>query len=70
MVKYGVDFSTMTEMANGDIGYRITGAFRSVWNIPAIISSGAAASVLSAFMAYIPTRRALKMPITWSLRFE
>jgi ABC-type lipoprotein release transport system permease subunit len=70
MVKYGIDFSAMTESMNGDIGYRITGAFRSAWNIPVIICSGIAASILSACMAYIPARRALKMPVTESLRFE
>jgi ABC-type lipoprotein release transport system permease subunit len=70
MVKYGIDFSAMTETMNGDIGYRINGAFRSVWNIPVIIGSGLAAAVLSACMAYIPTRRALNMPVTESLRFE
>lgn len=70
MVKYGIDFTTMTENMNGDIGYRIAGAFRSAWNIPVIIISGIAATILSACMAYIPTRRALKLPITESLRFE
>jgi ABC-type lipoprotein release transport system permease subunit len=70
MVKYGIDFSSMTESMNGDIGYRIMGVFRSVWNIPVIIGSGVVATILSACMAYIPTRRALKLPITESLRFE
>jgi ABC-type lipoprotein release transport system permease subunit len=70
MVKYGVDFTAMTESMNGDIGYRITGAFRSAWNIPTIIISGAVATVLSSCMAYFPTRRALNMPVTESLRFE
>jgi ABC-type lipoprotein release transport system permease subunit len=70
MVKYGVDFSAMTESMGGDIGYRITGVFRSAWNIPVIIGSGIAATVLAACMAFFPTRRALKMPITESLRFE
>lgn len=70
MVKYGIDFSSMVESMNGDIGYRITGAFRSAWNIPVIIGSGLAATVLSACMAYFPSRRALKLPVTESLRFE
>ncbi|MDR2098303.1 MAG: FtsX-like permease family protein [Spirochaetaceae bacterium] len=70
MVKYGIDFSGITEAMNGDIGYRITGAFRSAWNIPVILCSGLAATALSACMAYFPARRALKMPVTESLRFE
>jgi ABC-type lipoprotein release transport system permease subunit len=70
MVTYGVDFSAMTEAMGGDIGYRVTGVFRSTWNIPVIIGSGIAATILASCMAFFPTRRALKMPITESLRFE
>jgi ABC-type antimicrobial peptide transport system permease subunit len=70
MVNYGLDFSAMTEATGGDIGYRIAGAFRSAWNIPVIIGAGIAATILASCMAFFPTRRALKMPITESLRFE
>jgi ABC-type lipoprotein release transport system permease subunit len=70
MVKYGVDFTSMTESMGGDIGYRITGVFRSAWNPPAILGSGVVATILAACMAFFPTRRALKMPVTESLRFE
>ncbi|MDR2630737.1 MAG: FtsX-like permease family protein [Spirochaetaceae bacterium] len=70
MVKYGLDFTAMTESMGGDIGYRLTGVFRSAWNIPVIIGSGIIAPILASCMAFFPTRRALKMPITESLRFE
>jgi ABC-type lipoprotein release transport system permease subunit len=70
MVEHGVDFSAMTSSMGGDIGYRVNGVFRSAWNPPAIVLSGIAATVLSAVMAFFPTRRALKMPITESLRFD
>jgi ABC-type lipoprotein release transport system permease subunit len=70
MVNYGLDFTAMTEAAGGDIGYRVTGIFRSAWNIPVIAGSGIAATILSSCMAFLPTRQALKMPITESLRFE
>jgi ABC-type lipoprotein release transport system permease subunit len=70
MVNYGLDFSAMTEATGGDIGYRIAGTFRSAWNIPVIIGAGIAATILASCMAFFPTRRALKMPITESLRFE
>jgi ABC-type lipoprotein release transport system permease subunit len=70
MVNYGIDFSAMTEATGGDIGYRVAGVFRSAWNIPVIIGSGIAATILASCMAFFPTRRALKMPITESLRFE
>jgi ABC-type antimicrobial peptide transport system permease subunit len=70
MVKYGLDFSALTETMGGDIGYRVTGIFRSAWNIPVIAGSGVIATILAACMAFFPTRRALAMPVTESLRFE
>jgi ABC-type lipoprotein release transport system permease subunit len=70
MVKYGIDFTAMTEAMGDDIGYRVTGIFRAAWNIPVIFGSGIIATVLAACMAFFPTRRALKMPVTESLRFE
>jgi ABC-type lipoprotein release transport system permease subunit len=70
MVESGVDFTAMTESMGGDIGYRVNGVFHSAWNVPMIIATGIVAALLSACMAFLPTRRALKMPITESLRFE
>ncbi|MCL2127069.1 MAG: FtsX-like permease family protein [Treponema sp.] len=70
MVKYGLDFSAMADTLSGGIGFRTTGIFRSVWNIPLVIGSGIVATLLSSCMAFFPTRKALKMPITDSLRFE
>jgi ABC-type lipoprotein release transport system permease subunit len=70
MVNYGIDFSAMAKSMGGDIGYRISSSFRSSWNVPVIIGSGIVAMAVSACMAYLPTRRALKMPVTESLRFE
>jgi ABC-type lipoprotein release transport system permease subunit len=71
MVKYGIDFSAMADVLDGNgIGFRTTSLFRSMWNVPVIIGSGIAATLISAFMAFFPVRRALKMPITESLRFE
>ena len=70
MVEYGLDFSAMADTLSGGIGFRTTGEFRSVWNIPVIIGSGIIATLLASCMAFFPTRRAVKMPITDSLRFE
>jgi ABC-type lipoprotein release transport system permease subunit len=70
MVVNGIDFSAMADTLSGGIGFRTTGIFRSVWNIPLTIGSGIVATLLASCMAYIPTRRAVKMPITDSLRFE
>ena len=70
MVKYGIDFSGISDIMGGDLGYRTTGLWRSVWNVSVIIGSGIVATLLASFMAFFPTRRAVKMPITNSLRFE
>jgi ABC-type antimicrobial peptide transport system permease subunit len=70
MVKYGVDVSAMADSLGGGVGFRVASLFRSMWNYPVIIGSGFAAMLVAALMAYFPTRKALKMPITDSLRFE
>jgi len=71
MVKYGIDFSAIADIMGGEgIGFRTTSSFRSIWNVPVIIGSGLIATIISSCMAFFPTRRALKMPITDSLRFE
>jgi len=71
MVKYGIDFSAFVDIMGGEgIGFRTTSSFRSIWNVPVIIGSGIIATIISSCMAFFPTRRALKMPITESLRFE
>ncbi|MDR1785822.1 MAG: FtsX-like permease family protein [Spirochaetaceae bacterium] len=70
MVNTGIDLSAMTEAMGGDIGYRVNGFFRSAWNIPVIAGSGVLATVISAVMAFFPTRKALSMAITDSMRFE
>ncbi|MDR1747648.1 MAG: FtsX-like permease family protein [Spirochaetaceae bacterium] len=70
MVQYGIDYSGMVEAAGGDFGYRLTSFFRSAWNPPVIAGTGIVATLLSSVMAFFPTRRALRMPITDSLRFE
>ncbi|MDR0447200.1 MAG: FtsX-like permease family protein [Treponema sp.] len=70
VVKYGFDFSAMAETLSQGIGFRTTGNFRSVWNVPVIIGTGITATLLASFMAFFPTRKAVKMPITNSLRYE
>jgi ABC-type lipoprotein release transport system permease subunit len=70
MVKYGVDFSQMMEQMGGNMGYRVAGNFRGTWKLDTIIGSGVVATLLSSLMALLPARRAAKMEITESLRFE
>jgi len=70
MVKYGIDYSAMSDSMSGNYGYRVAGAFRSAWNIPVIVICPLVAVILSSLMAFLPTRRALAMPVTEALRFE
>ena len=70
MVKHGLDFSAMADTLGGGIGFRVTTVMRSAWNIPIIFGAGIFATLLAACMAYFPTKRAVRMSITDSLRFE
>ena len=70
MVAYGIDYSGMSKEMSGDYGYRVVAYFRSAWNPLVIVFSGVVATILSAAAAIPPTLRALKMPVTESLRFE
>jgi len=70
MVKYGIDYSSMTKALNGDIGYRVATSFRSAWNAASIVATFIGATVLSGLMAVAPAARALRLPVTESLRFE
>ncbi|MFP3040208.1 FtsX-like permease family protein [Treponema primitia] len=70
MIKYGIDYSAVSDQMGGDFGYRIAASFKSAWNVPVIFLSGVVATILSSLMAFLPVKRALKMPVTESLRFE
>lgn len=70
LVKYGIDFTAMGELMPDGIGFRTTAIFRSTWNPAVIIGSGIVATLLSSLVAILPTRQAVKRPITESLRFE
>jgi len=70
MVHYGLDVSAMAEALGGGVGFRVTTHYHSMWNVPVIIGSGIVATIVAALMAFIPTRRAVKMRITDSLRFD
>ncbi|MFQ3620934.1 MAG: FtsX-like permease family protein [Spirochaetales bacterium] len=70
MVNYGIDYSSMVRELGGDYGYRITSLFRSAWNPVTIFASGLGATLIAALLSILPTLRALRMPVTESLRFE
>jgi ABC-type lipoprotein release transport system permease subunit len=68
IVRWGVDFSALTR--DMDIGYRVAGVMRGAWNPTAFVRAFFFGIILSIIVAFIPTRRALKMPITECLRFQ
>ncbi|MDR2793133.1 MAG: FtsX-like permease family protein [Treponema sp.] len=70
MVAYGWDFSEMMDQLGGNMGYRVAGNFRGTWKPATVIGSCVVATILSSFMAFFPTRRATKLSIAESLRFE
>ncbi len=70
MVAYGIDYGSIAKEVGGDFGYRIAAVFKSAWNPPVIALSGVVATLLCAASALLPSLRALRMPVTDSLRFE
>ena len=71
MVKYGMDFSAMSEMmGEGGLGFRVINEYRSTWLWGVIFGSGVVATLMSFLIAWFPTRKALKLSITDSMRFE
>lgn len=61
LVAKGLDFRFMVE--DMDMGYRITGIFRGIWNFGTMGAAFAAGIILSGVVAYFPTRKALKLSI-------
>lgn len=70
MVNHGIDYSAIGKDLGWDYGYRITSLFRSAWNPFTIAASGIVATFLSSLLSIPPILRALRMPVTDSLRFE
>lgn len=68
MVKYGLDYSGI--LGRMDIGYRITGVFRSAWDFKSMILAFFFGVIVSMLVAFIPANRALKMEITDCLKYQ
>lgn len=68
MVNVGIDFGLL--MRDMDMGYRIQSSFRGTWSASTIITAFFFGSILSMLVAWIPTRRALKMDIPSCLRHQ
>ena len=67
MVKYGINWGILMRDI-GDVGYRITGASRGVWNINMIVIAFIAGIVISALTSIYPARVASRMEPTEALR--
>ncbi len=68
LVNTGINFGFL--MRDMDMGYRIQSILRGTWNIRAIAIAFFAGFLLSMLVAWIPTRRALKMDIPSCLRHQ
>jgi ABC-type lipoprotein release transport system permease subunit len=68
MTTFGMDFSALSRQT--DIGYPVAGVLYGVWDASSFVVAGILGVVLSALLVIGPTRRALKLPITESLRAE
>ena len=66
-IKYGINWGIMMRDI-GDIGYRITGVSRGVWNIHMIVIAFIAGIVISALTSIYPAWVASKMEPTEALR--
>ncbi len=68
LVNIGIDYSAL--MRDADMGYRITGIMRGLWSVRTIMTAFFTGVFLSVLMAFIPTRKALKLQITDALRYQ
>jgi putative ABC transport system permease protein len=68
LVEWGWDFTPMIKEI--DIGYRISGVFRSMWNFTSMLRAFFAGILIAMAVALIPIRSALRMQITDCLRDE
>lgn len=68
LVYIGVDFGFLIRQM--DIGYRVSGVMYGAWSPSTFVQAGIVGVLLAVACAIGPTRRALRLPITESLRAE
>src|SRR6056297_476201 len=68
LVNHGIDYSAL--MRDSDMGYRITGIARGLWNFRTIFTAFITGVIMSVVVALIPTSKALKMQVTNALRYQ
>jgi ABC-type lipoprotein release transport system permease subunit len=68
LVAVGLDFSSLVRQT--DIGYRISGVLYGAWSPWSFVGAAVLSVAVAVVCAVGPTRRALRLPITESLRAE
>jgi ABC-type lipoprotein release transport system permease subunit len=67
LVTRGIDYSAF--MQQGDMGYRFAGIAYGIWNPGTFMTAFVVGVLMALFVAWLPTRRALKLEIPVCLRF-
>lgn len=68
LVNVGIDLGFL--MRDLDMGYRIQSIMKGAWSLSTLVTAFLFGTILSMLVAYIPTRRALKMDIPSCLRHQ
>jgi len=68
LVKYGIDYSSI--LKEMDSGYRVATIMRGTWSMSSFVSAFFFGLFISVFVAFFPTKKALKMKITDCLRYQ
>ncbi|MFP4153048.1 MAG: ABC transporter permease [Alkalispirochaeta sp.] len=66
LAEYGIDYGTM--LRDASVGYRVTQVIYGAWNPPVFARAVVIGVVISVVTAFMPVRRALKMPVVDALR--
>jgi len=67
LVNHGINFSGLMEQA--DMGYRISGIMYGTWDPSTFLTAFVIGFIMAVLVAWLPTRRALKLEIPVCLRF-
>jgi putative ABC transport system permease protein len=68
LVNKGIDYSEMME--SGDMGYRISAIVYGTWDPATFITAFCIGTIMAVIVAWLPTRRALKLDIPVCLRYN
>jgi ABC-type lipoprotein release transport system permease subunit len=66
LAEYGIDYGTMIRDTN--VGYRVTQVIYGAWNPSTFLRAVVMGVVIAVVTAFVPVRRALRMPVVDALR--